>query len=356
MMQAIVLNAFGDVGNLRWADWPLPQPRADEVRIRIQAISVNPVDFKMRQGRIAMDVPAVLGRDVAGVVDAVGEGVTQFKVGDGVFAVLFGPRSNGAYAQYVTTPAAFVSRKPGVLSNAQAATLGVAGMTAYEAVARKARAGTGEAALVAGAAGGVGSFAIPLLRHRGASPILATTGSDESAEYLVRTMQIPAEHLVPYRGRSLDEIESAVRARTSGRGVAVAFDFVGGEMKKLCFRSLDFDGRVVSTVEEAPAFEFDIWRPERSPLFARSGTFHFVALSARARAGTARDWTIYAEIMAGLRDLIEAGQLSPPRVTELGELSESTIREAHRRLEAGHVTGILTLTVGGHRAAQPASP
>jgi NADPH2:quinone reductase len=351
MMQAIVLNAFGDVGNLRSSEWPLPAPKPGEVRIRIQAVSVNPVDFKMRQGRIPMEVPAVLGRDVAGTVDAVGEGVTRFETGDGVFAVLFGPRSNGAYAQYASTHTAFVSRKPNGLSDAQAADLGVAGMTAYEAVMRKARAGTGEAALVAGGAGGVGSFAIPLLRHRGASPILATTWSDESAEYLTRTMQIPADDLVPYRGRSLDALASAVRARTNGRGVAVAFAFVGGEMKKLCFRALDFDGRVVSTVEESPAFEFDIWRPERSALLARSGTFHFVSLSARARAGTARDWEVYQEIMTGLRNLIEAGHLSPPPVTELGELSESTIREAHRRLEAGHVTGKLVLTVGGHRRA-----
>ena len=91
-------------------------------------------------------------------------------------------------------------------------------------------------------------------------------------------------------------------------------------------------------------------------MFARSGTFHFVALSARARAGTARDWGVYPEIMMGLRDLIEAGHLPTPRVTDLGVLSEPTIREAHRRLEAGHVTGKLALTVGGHGEVRHTPP
>ncbi len=347
MMRAMVLKALGDAGNFRWSDWPLPDPKPGEVRIRIRAISVNPVDYKMRQGRISVEVPIVLGRDVAGTVDMLGEGVAEFGRGDRVFAVLFGPRSNGAYAQYVTTPTAFVSQTPAGLSDAQAATLGVAGLTAYESVIRKARVRAGEAVLVAGGGGGVGSFAIPMLRHLGASPIIVTAGSEQTADYLARTLKIPADTLVPYRGRSPEDLESVVRARTGGRGVTAAFDFVGGAMKKLCFRALDFDGRVVSTVEESPEFELNLWRPDRSPLWARSGTFHFVALSARARAGTPQDWGVYRELMAGLSTLIEAGRIAPPAVTELGELSESTIRDAHRRLEAGHQRGKLVLTVGG---------
>jgi NADPH2:quinone reductase len=262
--------------------------------------------------------------------------------------VLLGPRSNGAYAQYVSTHAAFVSRKPHGLSDPQAAAIGVAGMTAYDSVIRKSGIGAGDPALVAGGAGGVGSFAIPLLRHAGASPILVTTGTDQSAAYLRQTMGISDAHLIQYRGRSLGELETAVRAKTDGRGVAVAFDFVGGEMKKLCFRAIDFDGRVVSIVEESPGFALDVWSLDQSPMLARSGTVAFISLSARARAGTARDWGVYQEIMSGLTSLIDTGRIPPPQVTEVGELSESTIQEAHKFLEAGHVTGKLVLTVGGH--------
>ena len=134
MMKAIVLEAFGGVENLRWKDWPLPEPKEREVRIRIRAVSVNPVDYKMRKGLLPIGLPDVLGRDVAGTVDAVGRGVTEFQPGDEVIAVLFGPRSNGAYAQFVVTSAAFVSPKPKGISHTQAAAMGVAGLTAFMAV------------------------------------------------------------------------------------------------------------------------------------------------------------------------------------------------------------------------------
>lgn len=345
MMKAVVLEDFGGVENFHWTEWPLPEPKAGEVRIRVRAISVNPVDYKMRQGLIRVELPEVLGRDVAGNIDAVGEGVTEFQVGNEVVAILFGPKSNGAYAEYVTTPTAFVSPKPKSLSIAQAATLGVAGLTAYEAVMRKGQVQAGETVFVAGGTGGIGSFAIPLLLHCGASPVLVTAGSDESVERLVNRLGIDSDFIISYRGKDLKQLAARIRELTDGQGVAVAFDFVGGDMKKLCFQATAFDGRVVSIVEEPPEFEFNIWRSDISPLFAKSGTYHFVALSARARNGGPEDWDVYRELMAELTALIETGQVTLPKATELGELSEVTIREAHRLLETGHAQGKLVLKV-----------
>ena len=115
-MKAMVLETFGGPENFQWKDWPMPEAKAGDVLIRVQAVSVNPVDYKMRAGHLPIPLPDVLGRDVAGSVEAVGDGVTEFQPGDEVFAVLFGPRSNGAYAQYVSTPAAFVCPKPDALS------------------------------------------------------------------------------------------------------------------------------------------------------------------------------------------------------------------------------------------------
>ncbi|UCF90972.1 MAG: zinc-binding dehydrogenase [Desulfobacterales bacterium] len=344
MMKAIVLEKFGGPENLHWKDWPLPTVKAGEVRIRIRAVSVNPVDYKMRKGLLAIPLPDVLGRDVAGTVDAVGAGVTEFQLGDEVFAVLFGPRSNGAYAQYVSTPAAFVSPKPRALSYAQAACLGVAGMTAYDAVMNKAKVRAGEAVLVAGGAGGVGSFAIPLIQHCGADKIIATAGSKESAHHLVNRMDIDPDDLLYYNELDSEEMHARVRKLTNERGVAVAFDFVGGNMKRLCFNATGFDGRVVSTVEEPAAFDLNIWRAD-SPLFAKSGTYHFVALSARARNGGPDAWSVYREMMSALTDLIESGQVKVPKATELGALSEETLREAHSFLESAHVKGKLVLSV-----------
>ena len=117
-------------------------------------------------------------------------------------------------------------------------------------------------------------------------------------------------------------------------------------MKKLCFEVTAFDGRIVSIVEEPPEFDFNIWRADISPFFAKSGTYHFVALSARARNGGPPDWSVYHPIMNNLASLIETNTLTLPKATELGELSEETISRAHSLLEAGHVKGKLVLTVG----------
>jgi NADPH2:quinone reductase len=174
---------------------------------------------------------------------------------------------------------------------------------------------------------------------------LVTAGSDESVERLVNRLGIDSHHIIRYQWKNLKQLAARIRELTDGKGVAVAFDFVGGDMKELCFHATGFDGRVVSIVEEPPEFEFNIWRSDISPLFAKSGTYHFVALSARARNGGSEDWGVYRELMAELTALIETGQVTLPKATELGELSEVTIREAHRLLETGHAQGKLVLKV-----------
>ena len=345
-MKAMVTKTFGGPERFRWQEWPDPAVKPGEVLIRIRAISVNPVDYKMRAGHLPIPLPDVLGRDVAGTVETVGAGVSEFNSGDEVFAVLFGPRSNGAYAQYVSTPAAFVCRKPKGLTFQQAACLGVAGMTAYAAVVNKAKIQSADTVLVAGGAGGVGSFAIPLIRYGAAASIIATAGGDESAAHLINVMGIPADHIMHYKELSLPEIKDRVRDLTAGQGVSVAFDFVGGEMKKLCFEAAAFDGRIISIVEEPPDFDFNIWRADISPFFAKSGTYHFVALSARARNGGPQDWSVYPRIMSDLAALVETQKIVLPKATDLGPLSEETIGKAHSLLEAGHVKGKLVLSVG----------
>ncbi len=345
-MKAVVLDAFGGVENLHWRDWMMPEPGEGEIRIKINGIAVNPVDYKMRKGLIPGELPAVLGRDASGIVDAIGPGITQFQEGDEVFAVLFGPKSNGAYAEYVTTSAHFVCKKPSNLSFIEASILGVAGITAYDAVMKKAQIQTEDTVLVAGGSGGVGSFAISFLKHLGVSTVLTTTGSDKSKKYLAQKLKIPENHLVPYIGQNVDEMMEQIKTATNGKGVDIAFDFVGGEMKKLCFNAVGFDGRIVSIVEEPPGFDFDIWRADTSPFFAKSGTYHFVAASARARNGGPDDWSVYGDVMSDIVRLIEAGELKLPEITHLGSLSEETIREAHMLLETGQAKGKLALSVG----------
>jgi len=107
-----------------------------------------------------------------------------------------------------------------------------------------------------------------------------------------------------------------------------------------------FDGRIVSIIAEPPEFDLNIWRADISPFFAKSGTYHFVAWSARARNCARRDWSVYHPMMSNLASLIKTNTLTLPKATKLGELSEETIRKAHSLLEAGHVKDKLVLTVG----------
>ncbi len=345
-MRVMQLEHFGSVENFHWAEVPVPEPEDGQVRIRVEAISLNPVDYKMRQGRLYGDLPVVLGRDIAGTVDAVGEGVSRYRVGDAVVAVLFGPRSSGAYAEQVCTHAAFVSPLPRDTEPLQAVTLGVAGLTAYEAVVRKAHVQPGEAVFIAGGSGGVGSYAIPLARLQGAEPILTTAGSAESAHYLTDALGIDPAHILRYPNLSHEEQVAWVREHSGGDGVAASFDLVGGAMKRLCFDVIDFYGRVTSVVEEYdPDFAIDIWHPQESPLYARSGSYHYVAVSAPARFGASRDWVAYGAMFDALIELVESGRLPLPPVQQMGALSEETIRAAHLELEAGHVKGKLVLSV-----------
>ena len=343
-MKAMVLDRFGAADAFRWSEWPTPTPAAGEVRIRINAVSINPVDWKMRRGLLDVPLPAVLGRDVCGVIDAVGDGVGGFAVGDEVIGVLIGPRSNGAYAQYVTTPTTFVGRKPAGMTHAQAATLGVAGLTAYRAVTGPAPVPGGRPVLVTGAAGGVGSFAVPLLRRAGAAPIIATSGSAASERYLVETLGIEPQHVVPHSGRPVAELVRSVLDITSGQGVAAAFDFAGGAMKVLCFEAIGFDGHVVSIVEEGPDFDIEPWSAS-GPLFKRSASYHLVALSARSRNGAARDHAIYRRWIDDWLSLVSSGSIPVPPVIDGGPLTAANLTRAHEQLEAHQAKGKLVLTV-----------
>jgi NADPH:quinone reductase-like Zn-dependent oxidoreductase len=360
-MRAIAIDRYGGPEELRETELPVPEPRTGEVRVRIRAVSVNPVDWKMRRGAgapqqsgaqappqsgaQAQPLQLVLGRDVAGEIDALGPGVTGVEVGERVFGALLGPRSNGAYAQYACAPLPFFGPKPGSLSFAQAAAVPIAGMTAYVSLVFKARMRAGETLFVAGGAGGVGVHAIPLARRLGAETVLTTAGSAESQAFLERELKVPAGHILRYDGLTLEEMAERVLAMNGGRPVMTACDFVGGTMKRLCCRVVEFDGQVVTAVEEPPDFDLNVWSARAGPLRARSASLHLVNLGARAREGTPADWETYRDALSTLGHWLETGHIPPPPLTLLGPLDEATLREAHRRLEAGHVRGKLVLTV-----------
>ncbi|MEU2421147.1 NADP-dependent oxidoreductase [Streptomyces sp. NPDC007851] len=177
-MKAVRFHEYGDPGVLRYEDVEQPVPGAGEVRIRVAATSFNPVDGNIRggfmRGPIPVELPHTPGIDVAGTVDALGEGVDGFAVGDQVVGSLPMDRP-GAAAQYVVAPAGILAAAPKSGELADAAALPVVGLTAYQALFEHAQLTAGQRVLVNGAGGAVGGYAVQLAGHAGAH-VIATAG------------------------------------------------------------------------------------------------------------------------------------------------------------------------------------
>ncbi|MCD6047171.1 MAG: putative oxidoreductase, Zn-binding protein [Gammaproteobacteria bacterium] len=343
-MRAISLEQFGGVENFAEVSLPVPVPAAHEVRIKIFYCAINPVDFKVRRGDFGGNLPVILGCDLSGVIDAMGEGVKHFKLGDEVFAYLTGQMSNGAYAEYVCVPAAFVALKPQRLNFAQAAALPLVSLTAYQAV-EKIKIKPDTNIFIAGASGGVGSIALQLLRAKGAKHLWATATKETSVQYLAKTFALPPENIITNQSHELNIWQEKILAQTQGQLFSACFDFVGGLMKELCLSLVDFDGDVVTIVEEPKGININIFDGRTSPLFARSASLHFEFLGARAFFGSPDCWQIYHQQLKAIAQLVDDGKIQTPVITELGGLSVNTIQEAHRLQEEGKVVGKLAIKV-----------
>ncbi|PRY27121.1 NADP-dependent oxidoreductase [Pseudosporangium ferrugineum] len=218
-MRAVVQHEFGGPEVLRVERVPLPDPLPTEVRVRVTAAGINPVDWKTRAGSGMAGVlgapPFVLGWDVSGVVEQLGFGVTTLAVGDEVFGMPWFPRQAGAYAEYVTAPARQFARKPAKATHEQAAGVPLAALTAWQALVDTAGVRAGQRVLVHAAAGGVGHFAVQFAKHLGAHVI--GTASAARHEWLTG---LGADELIDYRTARFED--------TVGN-VDVVLDLVGGE-------------------------------------------------------------------------------------------------------------------------------
>jgi NADPH:quinone reductase-like Zn-dependent oxidoreductase len=180
-MRVVSQDRLGPPGVLQMVTVPRPEPGGTEVLVRVLAAGVNPVDWKTRAdgGRLGPP-PFILGWDVAGVVEAVGEGVTRFAVGDRVFGMPWFPRQAGAYAQYVTCPSRQLAATPDCLGDAEAAGLPLAGLIAWQSLADTAAVKAGDRVFIQAAAGGVGGLAVQIAKHAGAY-VIGTGGPGDQA-------------------------------------------------------------------------------------------------------------------------------------------------------------------------------
>jgi NADPH:quinone reductase-like Zn-dependent oxidoreductase len=327
-MRVIALRSFGGPDLFAEEEWPVPEPRDDEVRIRVLAASFNPVDRYWRAGLVSDKLPVVLGRDFCGVVDAAGRAVLDLQSGDEVFGVHGSLASNGAYAEYLTLPALLVARRPRKIGVAQAAALPIVGLTAMKCVQSKARFLSGQTALVTGS-GGVGEMIVQLLRLAGASNIVTTAGSAGGAAKLEQ-LGVATDRIVSYRGLEGAALLREALVRNGGRPFSAAFDTAGGALKRLCFEAAEADGQVVSIVEEPVDYNLNLWD---SPLVEKSLSFHFEQLSARAVGREAAKLALFRKQLQQLAQLVDDGRLHPPAHEVLAPLSRETVQRAHEVLD-----------------------
>src|SRR6516165_8406009 len=184
-MKAVVIHEYGGPEVLKCEDIPRPEPKDDQLLIRVIAAGVNPVDAMIRSGMFDREgtraFPIILGGDVAGVVEKVGSKITKFKSGDPVFAYVSLDNSGG-YAQYALVTEREVAAKPKSLTYVEAAAVPIAGMTAWQALVDTAKLSAGQTVLIHGGSGGVGSFVIQIAKARGAKVI--ATASTANQEFL----------------------------------------------------------------------------------------------------------------------------------------------------------------------------
>lgn len=236
-MKAIRIHNYGDGEALVYEDAPLPEPGPEDVRVRVHAAGVNPVDWKIREGYLSAmlpyPMPLTLGWDVSGVVEQVGANVSGVSIGDAVYSRPDIAR-NGAYAQYVVVRASEVAPKPGSLSHNEAAAVPLAALTAWQGLFDHAKLGKGERVLVHAGAGGVGSFAIQFAKWAGAQVIATASAANES---LVR--ELGADEFVDYRSQRFEDVLE---------NVDVVLDTIGGETQERSFSLLGDGARLFSVV------------------------------------------------------------------------------------------------------------
>jgi NADPH:quinone reductase-like Zn-dependent oxidoreductase len=305
-VKAAFIEQYGGPEVLKYGDLPDPVAGPGEVVVEVVAASVNGADWKVRVGQYKQSkFPFALGRDFSGVVSAVGEGVTDLKVGDAVFGVCEAGQE-GAYAEKIAVKAAIVAKKPEGLSHVDAAALALTGLTALSAIEDTLKLKRGEKILIQGGAGGVAGFAIQAAKHIGAHVVTTTSAANQA---YVRGLG--ADEIIDYNANDFTKVVS---------GCDAVFDTVGGDVAQKSFAVLKPGGRAafIASGAQAPT-------PDRGDVTAL-----------RPPVGRAR------RHIERIAELFEVGAVRPPEI-KLYRLSEAA--DAHRLSESRHFRGKLVFQV-----------
>lgn len=308
-MKSIRIHAYGGTEVMVYEDAPHPTPARGDVLVRVHAAGVNPVDWKVRegrlQGRVNHRLPLILGWDVAGVVEELGVGVTHIKVGDAVYARPDIAR-DGAYAEYIAVRAAELALKPRSLDFIHAAAVPLAALTAWQSLFDAAGLRAGQSVLIHAGAGGVGHFAVQLARWRGARVV--ATASKSNAEFL---RGLGADEVIDYHDTPFEDAVT---------DMDVVLDTQGGAIYERSWRVLKKGGIIVSLINQPSA--------ELAEQYGARAAYVFVQPN--------------AEQLTQIAGLIDGGIVKPV-VETVFPLAEA--RQAHALIQAGHTRGKIVLRV-----------
>jgi NADPH:quinone reductase-like Zn-dependent oxidoreductase len=308
-MKAIRIHGYGGPEVLQYEDVVVPTPVAGELLIKVQAASVNPLDWKTRAGYLKglfpHTLPFILGWDASGVVEAVGSGVTKFKKGDEVYT-----RTNrdGTYAEYAILKETEAALKPKSVDHVSAAGIPLAALTAWQALFEKARLAAGQKILIHGASGGVGSFAVQFAKWKGAQ-VIGTASAKNQA--LLR--ELGTDEPIDYGTTRFDDVV---------RGVEVVFDTVGGDTQERSWKVLNKGGILVSIVPPPPPAELAAKYGVRAEMLGSQAS---------------------SDQLEEIAKLVDSGHVRPV-VENVFPLAEA--RRAHELIATGHTRGKIVLKVG----------
>jgi NADPH:quinone reductase-like Zn-dependent oxidoreductase len=309
-MRAVQIHQYGHGDVLTMDVAPMPELAPDDLLIRVVAASVNPLDWKVREGHlqemISFAMPLILGWDVSGVVDAIGPAVTRFKIGDAVYSRPDVNR-NGAYAEYIAVRESEVAFKPRTISHVEAASLPLAGITAWDCLFTAGKLVSGQRVLIHAGAGGVGSLAVQLAHAHGAY-VIATA----SAPNMALVSSLGADEVIDYHAQNFWDVV---------HGVDVVFDTIGGETQEMSWSVLKPGGILVSII--SPPSQ------DQATHLGVHGQFVFVQPN--------------AAVLAQLAEHVDTGTLRPI----IGaEFALENVAAAHALSETGHCVGKIVLYVG----------
>jgi NADPH:quinone reductase-like Zn-dependent oxidoreductase len=306
MMKAVVVHEFGGPEVMKYEDVPRPEPKEDEILVRVMAAAVNPVDAYVRQGKFSKGgldkEPFIIGYDIAGTVEKTGASVKKFKAGDAVYSYLEG----GGYAEFALTKESETALKPRNINFVEAAAVPLAATTAWQALVDEARLSSGQSVLIHGGSGGVGSFAIQIAKARGAKVI--ATASTAHQDLL---KQLGVDQAIDYTTTKFEDVVN---------GVDVVFNCVRADALARSYGVLKKGGVIVSITQDPDQTECAKHRIHCSSVGAHPD----------------------AKVLEELTKLIEAGKMKPI-VSQTLPLADAS--KAHQQIETHHTLGKIVLKV-----------